>query len=82
MSEKLTPEELKQFQDIRKAIYESISILGDLNYQKTLIDLELENLKESIKKNAVVERDLLKGFGSKYGNGSIDPETGEITPIQ
>jgi hypothetical protein len=83
MSEKvtLTPEELQKFQDIRKSIFETISILGDLNYRKTLIDFELESLNEAIKQNATQERALLKEFGQKYGDGSINIETGEITTL-
>jgi hypothetical protein len=81
MSQQLTPEELKRFQDLRNDIYETISILGDLNYRKTLLDLELDGLKETIKQNALKERELLKEFGKNYGDGSINPETGEIKPI-
>jgi hypothetical protein len=81
MSQTLTPEELKQFQDLRNGIYETISILGDLNYRKTLLDLELDGLKDTIKQNALKERDLLKEFGKKYGDGSINSQTGEITPV-
>ena len=82
MSQNLTPEELQQFQDLRNGIYETISILGDLNYRKTLLDLELDSLKETIKQNALKERDVLKEFGKKYGDGSINSQTGEITPVQ
>jgi hypothetical protein len=82
MSQKVTPEELEQLQDIRKAVYETISIIGDLNYRKTLIDLELEAVKDMVKQNATKERTLLSDFGKKYGDGSINPETGEITPLQ
>jgi hypothetical protein len=81
MSQQLTSEELKQFQDLRNDIYETISILGDLNYRKTLLDLELDSLKETIKQNALKERELLREFGKNYGDGSINPETGEIKPI-
>ncbi len=81
MSQTLTPEELQQFQDLRNGIYETISILGDLNYRKTLLDLELDGLKDTIKQNALKERDLLKEFGKKYGDGSINSQTGEITPV-
>jgi hypothetical protein len=81
MSAKVTPEELKDLQDIRKATYETISIIGELNYRKTLIDLELEAIKEAVKQNATKERDLLSTFGKKYGDGSINPETGEITTL-
>jgi hypothetical protein len=77
----LTPEELQKFQDLRKGIFETVSILGDLNYRKTLIDIELESLKETIKQGATQERTLLKEFGQKYGDGSINIETGEITTL-
>ena len=81
MSQSVTPEELKELQDVRKAVYETISILGDLNYRKTLINLELESIKVIVKENATKERDLLSAFGKKYGDGSINPETGEIKPV-
>ena len=81
MSQTLTPEELQQFQDLRNSIYETISILGDLNYRKTLLELELDSIKGTIKDNAIKERDLLKEFGKKYGDGSINSQTGEITPV-
>ena len=81
MSTSVTPEELKDLQDVRKAVYETISIIGDLNYRKTLIDLELEAIRETVKQNALKERELLSTFGKKYGDGSINPETGEIKPI-
>ena len=83
MSEKvtLTPEELKEFQDLREEIIQTVSILGDLEYRKTLLDFEIENLKSVIKQNATKERALLTGFGTSYGNGSINIETGEITPV-
>ena len=81
MSQSVTPEELKELQDVRKAVYETISILGDLNYRKTLINLELESIKDIVKENATKERDLLSTFGKKYGDGSINPETGEIKPL-
>lgn len=78
---KLTPEELVEFQTLRNEIYETISILGDLNYRKTIIDFEIDNLKDRIKANSEKEVTLLQKFGGKYGNGSINAETGEITSL-
>ena len=77
----LTSEELKQFQDIRGEILESIGILGDLSYRKTLLEFEIENLNNVIKQNAFKEKALLTEFGKKYGDGSINVETGEIKPL-
>lgn len=83
MSEKVTlaPNELKQLQDLREEIYETISILGDLSYRKTLLEFEIEHLSSTIKQNAIKEKALLSEFGKKYGDGSIDVETGEVKPL-
>ena len=78
-SKKLTPEELQQFQSLRQESTRLAAVLGELHYQKTLIDLELDNLKEAIKGLAISQREQLKQLGEKYGDGSINPETGEIT---
>lgn len=83
MSEKVTlsPDELKKFQNLRGEIFETIGILGDLNYRKTLLEFEIENLNNVIRQNALAEKNLLAEFGTKYGDGSINVETGEITSM-
>lgn len=81
MSAQLTAEELQQFQNIRESIYETIGILGDLTYRKTLLEFEIGELNNVIKQNAIKEKALLTEFGKKYGDGSINVETGEITTL-
>jgi hypothetical protein len=78
-TKKLTPEELQEFQANRQGAARLAAVLGELHYQKTLLDLELEDLKEAIRANALKQRDQLKQLGEKYGDGTINPETGEIT---
>ena len=78
-SKKLTAEELQDFQSLRQESTRLAAVLGELHYQKTLIDLELDSLKEAIKNLAIKQREQLKQLGEKYGDGSINPETGEIT---
>lgn len=82
MSQKLTTEELQNFQDFRQEANRLSSILGQLHYQKTLINIELEGVNEEIKRNIISQQSQLKELGSKYGNGSIDITTGDITLIQ
>ena len=79
-NQQLTPEELQEFQASRSEVNRLAAISGELNYQKTLLELELENLKEAIKATAIKQREQLKQLGEKYGDGIINPETGEITP--
>lgn len=79
MSAQLTPEELKEFQSFRFEANQHAAILGELHYQRTLVDLELENIKQAIKENAKKQQLNLKALGEKYGDGTINVETGEIT---
>ena len=78
---KLTPEELQEFQNNRQDATRLAAVLGELHFQRTLLDLELETLKEAIKMNAIKQRDQLKELGAKYGDGTINPENGEITQL-
>lgn len=80
-TKQLTPEELQEFQANRQEANRLAAILGELHFQRTLLDLELENIKEGIKANAVKQREQLRQLGEKYGDGTINPETGELTPL-
>jgi predicted secreted protein len=78
----LSEQELQDFKAFRKEANRLAAILGELHYQRTLIDLELENVKAGVKANAAAQQVQLKQFGETYGDGSINIETGEITPIE
>ena len=82
MTKQLTAQELQKFQEHRTEANRLAAMLGEIHYQKTLIDLELDNLKQAIKANVDTQQALLKTLGEKYGDGSIDVKTGEITPIE
>jgi len=76
----LTQEELQQLQSIKQEIIAVASGLGELEYQKTLIELDVNDLKAQVKAIKEKERGLLKSYGEKYGDGIINLETGEIDP--
>jgi hypothetical protein len=78
---KLSEQELKDFQAFRQESNRLAAILGEIHYQKTLIDLELENLTAAIKANVAAQQAQLKQLGEVYGDGTIDIQTGEITPV-
>jgi len=82
MNQQLTPEELQEFKSYRSEATQLASILGELNYQKTLIELELEKVKQAVKTSTEDQQKFMKTLGEKYGDGSINVETGEITPIK
>lgn len=76
----LTPEEFQEFKANREKVSQLAAILGELHYQKTLLDLELERVKEEVKITASDQQAQLRKLGEKYGNGTIDPQTGDILP--
>lgn len=82
MSQKLTPEELEQFQTYRSEANRFAAILGEYVYRKTLIEFELDVIKAGMKENIQEQGKFLRDLGEKYGDGAINFETGEISPIQ
>lgn len=81
MSDKLTPEELQEFQGFRFNANQLAATLGDLHYQKTLLDLELEKVKERIKENVIKQQSHLRELGAKYGNVTINFEDGTLNKL-
>ena len=77
----LTQEELDQFKSFRQEANKLAGALGELHFQRTLIDLELEKIKAAVQANTAAQQDQLRQLGEKYGGGSINIETGEITTI-
>jgi hypothetical protein len=70
----LTEEELKQIQDIRTQYNNIAFALGEN-------DLKKESLLESYKTLRSQEQAVYNQLTEKYGNGSINLTTGEITPV-
>ena len=77
---KFTEEELKQVQNIQTS-YQNIQIqFGQLKLAQIRLDeqeIELENSLKSIQEK---EKTFLDGITDKYGQGSLNPETGVFTP--
>lgn len=76
----LTKEELDQLKSIRENVMLIVSALGELEYQKILIQQEHEKLQKQVEAIREKEQVALKEFGQKYGDGIINLETGEIDP--
>jgi len=77
----LTQDELEQFRSFRQEANKLAGALGELHFQRTLIDLELDKIKAAVQANTGAQQDQLRQLGDKYGGGSINIETGEITAI-
>ena len=79
---KFTEEELKQVQDIQRSYQSVQNQFGQLKMAQIRLDeqeIELENSLKSIQDN---ENKFLDGITKKYGDGSLNPETGVFTPTE
>jgi hypothetical protein len=79
MEQKLTPEELQQINLIKSDALEVAALLGELEYQKMSIELDMEEQRNRIKEIRVKEKQVFEEIRSKYGAVSINTETGEIS---
>ena len=85
----LTPEELQQIKDLQSKYNQTILEIGASEAQSIVFQENIEKLQEA-KKGLVSdlktieqkESELIKTLQEKYGQCSIDINTGEITPIQ
>ena len=71
VAKKLTSEELQIVKDLRQEYTNLAQAVGDLELQKSSL---LEMQKELISK----EKQIAKQLQEKYGQGSINLDTGEI----
>ena len=75
---KLTENELERIHQVRKDSLEIASALGELQYQKTVLELLMEDQKQKIKDLKKSEGLLFEELKDKYGNVNINIETGEF----
>jgi cytochrome c-type biogenesis protein CcmH/NrfF len=85
---KLTSEELQQIKDMQAQYNKFVFELGSVEAQlqniiatQVMIETEKGNVLEDIKKLGEREKEIINTLQAKYGAGSINPETGEITPL-
>ncbi len=85
----LTQEELQQVRELQSKYNQTLFEIGVAEAQRLAL-LEQVEKRESDKKSLLndlatieqKENELVKSLQDKYGAGSINPETGEVTPIQ
>jgi hypothetical protein len=77
-TKKLSTEEFEQLQQIRKESVDIASTLGELNYQKISLDLQIEDQKNKIKDLKTKEARFFEDLRATYGNVVLNIDTGEI----
>lgn len=86
---KLLPEELQSIKDLQSRYNQTIFEIGAAQAQLMAFQEQIAKLDESkkhllsdLKSIEQKETELVKSLQEKYGEGNINIETGDISPIQ
>ena len=84
---KFTEEEMKKVTELRDEYFKIQDQFGLLQISKIRLNEQLEqmdnheeSLNKQFKENQKNEKEFLDGITKKYGQGSLNPETGVFTP--
>ena len=79
---KFTEEELKQVQNIQVSYQNVQNQFGQLKLAQIRLDNQEVDLEEALKQVQSEEKKFLDGITNKYGQGTLNPETGVFTPTE
>ena len=79
---KFTEEELKQVQDIQRSYQSVQNQFGQLKMAQIRLDEQEIDLENSLKSIQEEEKKFLDGITEKYGQGTLNQETGVFTPTE
>ena len=77
---KFTEEELKQVQNLQKSYVNVQNQFGQLKLAQIKLNEQEIQLEDSLKEIQNEEKKFLNGITEKYGQGTLNPETGLFTP--
>ena len=77
---KFTEEELTQVQNIQKSYANVQNQFGQLKLAQIRLDNDEVTLEDALKSIQDEEKKFLDGITEKYGEGTLNPETGVFTP--
>jgi hypothetical protein len=78
----LTQEELNNLKQFQSREENLIVAFGQMAYQRQNLDEQEEKLIEEKAKFEKERSELASSLTEKYGNGTINIDTGEITPVE
>jgi len=76
---RLKEEELNKINLIRQDALDIASALGELEFQKISIELKIDEQKKEVAALKQREESIFEEIKSKYGNVTINIETGDIS---
>jgi len=79
---KFTEEELKNVQDIQQSYLNVQNQFGQLKMAQIRLDEQEVELEDALNQIQSEEKKFLDGITKKYGQGTLNPETGVFTPTE
>tara|TARA_A100000164_G_scaffold33437_1_gene25643 strand:- start:181 stop:444 length:264 start_codon:yes stop_codon:yes gene_type:complete len=79
---KFTEDELKKIQNIQQNYQNVQNQFGNLKLSQIRLDEQEIDLEKSLKNIQQEEQKFLEGITEKYGQGTLNPETGVFTPTE
>ena len=79
---KFTEEELTQVQNIQLSYQNVQNQFGQLKMAQIRLDEQEVDLENNLKSIQDEEKKFLDGITDKYGQGTLNPETGVFTPTE
>lgn len=81
-AKKISQNHLDKINFIKKEAIEIATALGELNYQKTILEIQIEDQKKKIVNLRKDEQLIFEELRSAYGNVNVNLETGEYTVVE
>jgi hypothetical protein len=78
----LTEEEKNTLKEIQTNTQALIAELGEIELVKIQLESRRDNAKKFLTELGEKEQEFTQSVFEKYGKASINPETGEITPVE
>lgn len=77
-NQKLTQEELQSIQQLQNQSQAIVQELGNIEISRINLDARYENAENALKELRDAENTLAKQLQEKYGDGTINLDTGEV----
>lgn len=81
-AKKISQNQLDKINFIKKEAVDIATALGELNYQKTLLEIQIDAQKQRIVNIRKDEQSIFEELRSEYGNINVDINTGEYTVVE
>ena len=79
---KLTKDEIKEIGDIRSSISNVTIAIGETEIAFANLEIRKNELLNNLKKLSEKQNDFANKLEDKYGNGSVNLDTGEFVPVK